>query len=59
MVALALLVSLLVLPGLLPVVTRSRQGEERLRLLELHPAEVEEYDPHSRVTAAMRTPGSE
>ncbi len=45
MVALALLVSLLVLPGLLLVVAPSRQGEE--------------YDPHSRVTAAMRTPGSE
>ena len=58
MVALALLVSLLVLPSLLLVVTPSRQGEERLRLLELHPAEIEEYDPHSRATAAMRTPGS-
>jgi predicted RND superfamily exporter protein len=55
MVALALLVSLLVLPSLLLVVTPSRKGEERLRLLELHPAPLEEYDPHSRETAAART----
>ncbi len=56
MVALALLVSLLVLPSLLLVVTPSRKGEERTRLLELHPAPMEEYDPHSRATAARRTP---
>ena len=59
MVALALLVSLLVLPSLLLVVTKSRKGEERLRLLELHPAPIDEYDPHARETAAMRTPSSE
>lgn len=56
MVALALLVSLLVLPSLLLVVTPSRKGEERLRLLELHPQPMEEYDPHSRKTAAQRAP---
>ena len=55
MVALALLVSLLVLPSLLLVVTPSRKGEERLRLLELHPAPMEDYDPHSRATAAARS----
>ncbi|MFW2383368.1 MAG: MMPL family transporter, partial [Acidimicrobiales bacterium] len=55
MVALALLVSLLVLPSLLLVVTPSRKGDERTRLLELHPAPMEEYDPHSRETAARRT----
>ncbi len=59
MVALALLVSLLVLPSLLLVVTKSRKGDERLRLLELHPAPIDDYDPHSRATAAMRTPSNE
>jgi predicted RND superfamily exporter protein len=53
MVALALLVSLLVLPSLLLVVTPSRKGEERLRLLDLHPA-TDNYDPHSRETAVQR-----
>lgn len=51
MVALALLVSLVVLPSLLLVVTPSRKGEERERLLELHPSPTSEYDPHSRVTS--------
>jgi predicted RND superfamily exporter protein len=58
MVLLALLVSLFVLPSLLLVVTPSRKGEERLRLLELHPGLTESYDPHARATATrdMRTP---
>ncbi len=51
MILLALLVSLLVLPSLLLVVTPSRKGEERERLLDLHPTPIEEYDPHSRATA--------
>jgi len=55
MVALALLVSLLVLPSLLLVVTPSRKGEERIRLLELHPRPMEEYDPHSLATADRHT----
>jgi predicted RND superfamily exporter protein len=51
MIALALLVSLLVLPSLLLVVTPSRKGDERHRLLELHPGPIDEYDPHARATA--------
>jgi hypothetical protein len=54
MVAMALLVSLLVLPSLLLVVTPSLKGEERERLLELHPSPIEEYDPHSSATARRR-----
>ncbi len=56
MIALALLVSLLVLPSLLLVVTPSLKGEERERLLELHPSPVAEYDPHSRATAQRHEP---
>jgi len=51
MVALALLVSLFVLPSLLLVVTPSIKGEERQRLLELDPGPASEYDPHARRTA--------
>lgn len=56
MVALALLVSLLVLPSLLLVVTPSLKGEERERLLELHPSPIAEYDPHARSTAVRHEP---
>jgi hypothetical protein len=51
MIALALIVSLLELPSLLLVVTPSRNGEERMRLLELRPEPIEEYDPHAREAA--------
>ena len=54
MVALALLVSLLVLPSLLLVITPSRKGEERERLLALYPGQASEYDPHSSATAHQR-----
>jgi predicted RND superfamily exporter protein len=54
MVAMALLVSLLVLPSLLLVVTPSKKGGERARLLELHPSPTDEYDPHSSATAHSR-----
>lgn len=57
MVLLALLVSLMVLPSLLLVVTPSRRGEDRSRLLDLHPA-APDYDPHSRETARQRVPTS-
>jgi predicted RND superfamily exporter protein len=56
MVALALLVSLLVLPSLLLVVTPSLKGEERERLLELHPSPIAAYDPHARSTAVRHEP---
>ncbi len=56
MVALALLVSLLVLPSLLLVVTPSLKGEDRERLLEMHPSPIAEYDPHARSTAVRQEP---
>ena len=56
MVALALLVSLIVLPSLLLVVTPSLKGEERERLLELHPSPIADYDPHARSTAVRHEP---
>ncbi len=45
------MVSLPVPPSLLLVVTPSHKGEEHTRLLGLHPAPIEEYDPHARATA--------
>ncbi len=41
---------------LLLVVTPSLKGEERERLLELHPSPVAEYEPHSRATAQRHEP---
>ncbi len=58
MVALALLVSLLVLPSLLLVATPGHKGEERERLLELHPSPASEYQPHSHRTAEMHESGT-
>lgn len=51
MIAFSLLVSLLVLPSLLLVVTRRRTGAERQHLLDLTGIAPGEYDPHSRSTA--------
>ncbi|MDX2378201.1 MAG: MMPL family transporter [Acidimicrobiia bacterium] len=51
MIAFSLLVSLLVLPSLLLVVTRSRTGAERQHFLDLTGTAPGEYDPHSRETA--------
>ena len=51
MIAFSLLVSLLVLPSVLLIVTRSRSGAERQHLLDLTGIAPGEYDPHSRATA--------
>ena len=51
MIALSLLVSLVVLPSVLLVVTRRRSGAERQHLLDLTGIAPGEYDPHSRTTA--------
>lgn len=51
MIVFSLLVALLVLPSLLLMVTFSRRGEEREKLIELLGMTAEEYDPHSRKTA--------
>ena len=51
MIALSLLVSLMVLPSVLLLVTKSRQGQERQDLLDLTGLAPGEYDPHSRKTA--------
>jgi len=52
MIFFSLLVSLLVLPSLLMIITPSRKGEEREQLLDkvTHGGELD-YDPHSRETA--------
>lgn len=52
MIAFSLTVALLVLPSLLLVVTFSRTGEERERLIDLVGLAGEDYDPHARATAA-------
>jgi uncharacterized membrane protein YdfJ with MMPL/SSD domain len=55
MIFFSLLVALLVLPSLLLLVTRSRSGDERERLvLDLTGGEYE-YEPHARETALRRT----
>jgi predicted RND superfamily exporter protein len=51
MIAFSLLVSLLVLPSLLLVVTARRSGAERQHFLDLTGIAPGEYDPHSRDTA--------
>jgi len=51
MIAFSLLVSLLVLPSVLLVVTRSRTGAERQHFLDLTGIAPGEYDPHARDTA--------
>jgi predicted RND superfamily exporter protein len=57
MIFFSLLVSLLVLPSLLMIVTPSRKGEERQQLIDevTHGGEFD-YEPHSRETA-VRTGG--
>ncbi|MCP3975776.1 MAG: MMPL family transporter, partial [bacterium] len=54
MILFSLLVALFVLPSLLLLVTPSRQGEERQRLLDA--LQSEHYDPHSPDTAHHREP---
>jgi hypothetical protein len=55
MIFFSLLVALLVLPSLLLLVTRSRSGDERERMvLDLTGGEYE-YEPHARETALRRT----
>ena len=51
MIFLSLLVSLMVLPSVLLLVTKSRQGQERQDLVDLTGMSAEDYDPHSRKTA--------
>lgn len=51
MIVFSLLVSLMVLPSVLLVVTRSRSGAERQHMLDLTGIAPGEYDPHSRETA--------
>ena len=53
MVFFALAVSLLVLPSLLLVVTPSRKGAERHRLLSALPINPAGYQPHERATAKI------
>ncbi len=55
MIVFSLLVSLLVLPSVLLVVTRSRTGAERQHFLDLTGVTPDEYDPHSRRTAVHRS----
>jgi predicted RND superfamily exporter protein len=59
MIIFALLVSLLVLPSLLLLVTPSLKGEERARLEEAITGGEFAYDPHARETAELRHPAEE
>ncbi len=54
MILFSLVVALFVLPSLLLLVTPSRQGEERQRLIDA--IRTEHYDPHSRDTAHGHEP---
>ena len=51
MIAFSLLVSLLVLPSLLLLITPSRKGEEREEMIDLVTRGEYEYEPHSREQA--------
>jgi predicted RND superfamily exporter protein len=53
MIFFALAVSLLVLPSLLIVVTPSRKGDERYKLISAMHVEPETYHPHDRATAEI------
>jgi predicted RND superfamily exporter protein len=53
MIFFALAVSLLVLPSLLVVVTPSRKGDERYKLLSAMHVAPETYHPHDRATAEI------
>jgi uncharacterized membrane protein YdfJ with MMPL/SSD domain len=55
MILFALLVSLLVLPSLLLLITPSRKGEEREQLIIDVTAGEYEYEPHSRETATRHS----
>ncbi len=55
MIAIAFLVSIVVLPSLLLFVTPSRKGEEREELIRRVGVAGEEYEPHKRETALRRT----
>jgi predicted RND superfamily exporter protein len=59
MITFALLVSLLVLPSLLLLVTPSRKGEERERLIEAVTHGEYEYEPHARETAFRDEPSDD
>ena len=58
MIVFSLLVSLMVLPSVLLVVTRRRTGDERQHLLDLTGITAEDYDPHSRETALAGQDGN-
>ena len=51
MIFFSLLVSLLVLPSVLLLVTRSRQGDERQEAFERAGLDPESYQPHATETA--------
>ena len=51
MIFFSLLVSLLVLPSVLLLVTPSRQGDEREQLIDRTGMDPDDYDPHARATA--------
>jgi hypothetical protein len=51
MIIFSLLVALKVLPSVLLLVTPSRTGEERERMLDLTGLSTQDYRPHSRTTA--------
>jgi predicted RND superfamily exporter protein len=57
MIAIAFVVSILVLPSLLLLVTPRRKGEEREELIRRVGVAGEEYEPHKRETALRRTGG--
>ncbi len=59
MIAIAFVVSIVVLPSLLLFVTPSRKGEEREELIRQVTPSGEDYEPHKRETALRRTGGSE
>jgi predicted RND superfamily exporter protein len=56
MIGFSLLVSLLVLPSLLLLITPSRKGEERAHLIDEVTHGEFEYEPHSRETAVRDVP---
>jgi predicted exporter len=58
MIAFSLLVSLLVLPSLLLVITPSRKGDEREHLIDEVTHGEFEYEPHARETAVRSGPSS-
>jgi predicted RND superfamily exporter protein len=59
MIAIAFLVSIIVLPSLLLIVTPRRKGEEREELIARVTPAGEDYLPHDRETALRRSPSAE